>query len=350
MTLSTEPLTTLLSPYPTLREVLGPDWITEQDAIDPVLSRFSLTRWLRVDGFDPDLSALDEILKELRNIPGMKERRRRMRSDPFALMETLTELHFGSWLRHRGIPFDLPKEGADFKVHLGNGRSLAIEATTPRMTHWAQDLFERLDLVGQRSGYAVDIEYELETLPDMSRSMEIVLTVVRDALEALTPTGAKPKSVTIPEIDQDYPMYGTKVIWTPSLHPGIKQWTSPKPTSPYTMFYRLVSVAQTKACQLPVDQAGVLLLGTANLPHTQLWSFEKALFGEDLEFDWTQVPNQIKHVILYTFKLERVDPFKAMCITNPASTLADTPEVTEFYEDLFPRILASNQESIPVSE
>ncbi len=192
MTLSTEPLTTLLCPYPTLQEVLGPDWIVKQDAMNPVLSPFSLARWLRMDGFGPDLSMIDGILREFRDVPGMKERRQRMRSDPFALMETLTEMYFASWLRHRGIPFDLPKKGADFKAHLGKGRSLAIEATTPRITQWAQELFERLDLVGQRTGHSADVEHELETLPDTSCSVEIVSTIVMDALEALLPPRRNP--------------------------------------------------------------------------------------------------------------------------------------------------------------
>ena len=350
MALSTEPLTTRLSPYPTLRKVLGPDWIAEQDAMDPVLSPFSLARWLRMDEFGTDLSMIDGILREFRDVPGMKERRRRMRSDPFALMETLTELYFALWLRHRAIPFDLPKTGADFKVNLGGGRSLAIEVTTLRLIQWAQDLFERLDLVGQRLGYSAEVEHKLETLPETSRSVQIVSTIVTNALEALTAPKVESSGGITNVIVQTYPEYETKVTWTPSPFPGLSQKTSPDTPSPSTMFYRLVSTAQKKACQLPDDQAGILLFGTVNLPQTQLWSFEKALLRDHVEFDWTQVPDQIKHVILYSFDLKRAEPANATWIVNPASTLPDVPEAIEILESLFPLLLGSREHSNPADE
>ena len=93
-----------------------------------------------------------------------------------------------------------------------------------------------------------------------------------------------------------------------------------------------------------------MLLGTAHLPQTQLWSFENALLCDDVEFDWARMPNQIKHVILYSFDLKRVEPCKATWIINPASTLPDVSEAIELLQDLFPILLGSNQHSNPSKE
>lgn len=347
MALSDQPLIELMEPYPHLRHALGPQWIAVQDRVDPIQSRFPLARWLRVDGFQADLSTIDIVLQQLEGVPGIADRRRRIRSNAPALMETLTELYFGAWLLDEGFSFDLPDEGADFNVHLGENQSLAIEATTPRIAQWAQDLFERLHLVALRTGHSGSVEHQLETLADTSLSIKIVNTIVMEALDALAPTNPNTAGMDL-DVTQDYPNYGMKITWTPSVRPGIAAMTSPKTTSPYTFFYRLVSAARKKAEQLSPDQAGVLLVGTQHLPVTELWSFENAIRHyplENMQFDWTKLPNQIKHVILYYLQLKRIKPFQAIWIVNPASSLPDPPEARQFLQALFPSPLRSDHDS-----
>lgn len=267
-------------------------------------------------------------------------------------METLTELYFGAWLKHRGVSYELPKKGADFKVRLGDEHFIAIEVTTPRIAQWADNLFERLDVLGQRAGFSVNVNHELETLPDTSRSVEIVDAIVAESIQALGATASERMAETRHQIVQHYPEYGMRITWSPRSTPRICAQISPGATSPYIFFYRLVSVAQRKARQLPADQAGVLLLGTQHSAKEELESFEEAIRyypSDDMPFDWSQLPNQVKYVIFYSLDLKHIEPVRAVLIINPASTLPDPPGAGAFLQNLFPLLLGSTDDSEPAS-
>lgn len=102
MTLSNETLNKRLQPYPHLQRVLGSRWIAEQDEGDPVESPFLLARRLRTDGSKLDSTTFDSILRKLEDIAGIANRRRRIRADAPALIETVTELYFDAWLKDEG--------------------------------------------------------------------------------------------------------------------------------------------------------------------------------------------------------------------------------------------------------
>lgn len=347
MPLSTEPLIKRLERYPHLRQALGEKWIAEQEHIDPVEGRYPLARWLRMDGFAADLSTIDLVLHDLEKTPGIAERRRRIRSDPMALMETLTELYVAAWFRKEGLAFDLPKKGADFHVCLGGEYALPIEVTTPRLTQWAQELLERLHLVALKTGYAAKVEHRLETLPDTALSATIVDTIVNQALDLLIEirsNRARPSAHPV----QCFPEYKMRITWTVSRLPGVAAITTPGPTSPYALFNRLVALAQRKAAQLSEDRAGVLLVGMQHSPLTEIWSFEDAIryySKDDLQFDWARLPNQVKHLILYTLDLKSTNPFSARWIVNPASSLADPAGTQEILQRLFPSPLRPESDS-----
>lgn len=342
----TAPLIHRLEPYPHLREALGLEWISEQDRIDPILSPFPLARWLRLDGFEPDLTMLDVVLGRLSTISGIGDRRKRLQADAPALMETLTELYFGAWLLDLGYTFDWPRQGADFTVHLGADQRLRIEATTPRKAAWSGDLFERLHLVALRTGCSMRIEHSLEMLPNPARSSDIVGTIVREVLDAIELSDVLCQRQEPQQTGRDYPEVGIKVAWTSSETPIIRAVTSPGPLSPYSGFGYLINAAKSKTHQLPEGQAGVLLIGTSQLPTLAWESFHDALRNvppEDMQFPWNQVPGQVKHVILYSMELRKIEPFKATWIVNPASPLPDAPGVMQFLRELFPNSLHRNK-------
>jgi len=184
-----------LEPYPHLRKALGETWVTEQNQIDPIQSSFPLARWLRMDGFEPDLITLDAVLGRLSGIAGMASRRKRIRTDAPGFMETLTELYFGAWLTDQGYSFEWPKQGPDFLVPFEGNGTLLIEVTTPRKSAWSQDLFERLHLVALQTGYSARLEFSLEELHDSCLSSEVVAIVVERALEDLASVEHRPRMV-----------------------------------------------------------------------------------------------------------------------------------------------------------
>lgn len=348
-------LSDLIAPYPNLRQALGDRWIAEQDLVDPIVSPYPLARWLRMDGFECDLTTLNMVLHKLETVSGIADRRRRIRGDAPALMETLTELYFGAWLLDRGYQFDWPRKGADFLVYLGDDQTLAIEVTTPRKASGSEDLFERLDLVALRTGHAVRIEHSLELLPDSAFSTSFVATVVRQVLNKLEVAGSESREIVENQYNyidyrryEKYREHGMKITWTPSASPGISKISSPGPTTPYSGFYELVSAAGNKAKQLPEERAGVLAFGS-NQQSIPWYSFVDSLrrqHSEVTQFDWSFLPNQVKYVVLYSMELRRIEPFDAIWITNPASQFSDPPGAVQFFRDLFPFPLRGTQDSI----
>ena len=329
-----------LESYPHLQQALGPNWVREQEQIDPIESPYPLARWLVMDGFEPDLTTVDGVLGRLSAVSGIADRRKRIRADAPALMQTLTELYFGAWLLDLGYTFDWPKKGADFAVNVGTDQPLDIEVTTPRRAAWSEDLFQRLHLVALRTGYSANIEYSSETLPDLEFSGEIVSTVARQALDAIespvaSSTKQKPRHVV-----QQYPKFGIKISWTSSDDPQIRAITSFEPMTPYYGFSYLVAAARSKEHQMPEGGAGVLLVGTHQLPALRWDSFHSALLNPrpkgTLQFQWDHVPSSVKHVILYSMELRRIQPFKATWLVNPASPFPDSPGATRFFQDVFP--------------
>lgn len=328
-----------LGAYPYLLRALGDAWIAEQEGVDPIDSPYRLARWLRIDGFARDLAGLDAALARLDGVDGIADRRRRLRADPLGFAETLTELHAAVWLLDHGHRFAWPRAGADFAVELGGGPPLRMEATTPRKAVWSDDLFERLDLIARRTGFGAEVEHELETLPDPALSDELVARVAREAAalleDAVDPT---PSPVPSPLV-QEYPEAGLKITWSRDAEAYIAASTSPPTTSPYTGWGYLVAAAAAKARQLPADEAGVLLLGTRQIPTLAWEHFLDALRHyrpEDLPLDWSLLPPQVAVVVLYPFVLREPEPLGAMYLINPASPFPVRSEVTEFFRALFP--------------
>ena len=321
-----------IAAFPQLERALGSRWIEEQEAIDPVLSRFRIARWLRIPGFEPDLKMLDEVLAQLDGVPGIADRRRRLRSDAPALTETLTELYFAAWLQNHGYRFDLPAAGADVALDVGAAAPLHIEATTPRKAAWAEDLFERIDLISKRTGFSAEIEFRLERLPDPVVSDEVVEEVVQTALARLSAVAER-----APVVQED-PAVGLTIRWTPDVRPSVGGITSPKPTSPYWGWNQVVNAAREKARQLPDTEGGVLLVGTRQMPTLEWEHFLDMLRNErpeDLKLDWSLLPPQVTFIILWSFVLRQVEPFSGMFLWNPVSPFPIGPEVAKFFNEEF---------------
>lgn len=128
----TLPLREQVERLPRLKAALGARWIDREESTDPIASRYALARWLRREGFFEGLAVLDGILADFSTVAGIAARGRRLRSDPAAVYETITELKFGAWLRSKGWDFRWPDAGPDFSIDLDDGAVLSIEVTTPR--------------------------------------------------------------------------------------------------------------------------------------------------------------------------------------------------------------------------
>jgi len=276
-------------------------------------------------------------------VPGIADRRRRLRSDPAGFEETLTELWFAAWLRSHQRSFEWPPQGSDFVISLDPATTLPLEATTPRQARWMQDLFERLHLVALRFGYEVRVDHEAEMLPTGFDPEQVVISTVTDILNTLrTTTGRskrRPRFI--------YKELALTITMKPSIDPVILQSSYSGPVSSYWGFEYIVAAARAKAAQLPRSAPSALLLGTRQLPDL-IWNRFIDTLRRDPTFDqgleWSRMPAHITYVLLFTFNLKSIQPFEAFVLTNPESPFEHPVGLEHFLTTLFPYPLSPTQQ------
>src|SRR5918995_1390072 len=133
-----------LSDLPTLRKVLGTRWIDRESDIPLLESAFSLARTLRIKELSHLHATLDRRLSDFRTVSGADDWQNRLRSDGQGFRELQTELAFADLLQQRGYSFKHPDKGPDFSIGIGDEPPLMVEATTPRVIAWDDDLDTRL--------------------------------------------------------------------------------------------------------------------------------------------------------------------------------------------------------------
>src|SRR5215212_5132293 len=144
-----------LRDLPTLRGVLGQRWIDRESNTPPLESTFPLARTLRIKELSHLHATLDQRLSDLWAISGAEDWRNRLRSDGPGFRELQTELAFADFLQQRGYEFDHPEQGPDFSIILGDDPPLLIEATTPRVIAWDDDLNSRLQILSRQFEHSV---------------------------------------------------------------------------------------------------------------------------------------------------------------------------------------------------
>lgn len=283
---------------PTLRDVLGRKWIERETGIPPVESAFPLARTLRIIELRNLVVTLDRRLTALWDIKGADDWRRRLRNNGQEFRELLTELSFATLLQEHGCAFEHPDDGPDFAISIGDGSPLKIEAITPRVIAWDDDLGARLWMLSRQFGYSVRRTPLTDDLPILSEEVteRMMQRIVRDAVNALDAAHAQ-RSV----VEQTYDNVGLRIDWTPSPDPVFSGRNSPN-SSPVRAFNYIWDAAEKKAKQLRRGNAHTLLIGTNQLPLGEWGLYVESVrrqvpfYGH---FDWTQIHPQVNHIILY---------------------------------------------------
>jgi hypothetical protein len=288
-----------LADLPNLRQTLGHRWIAREQAIPPVDSTFPLARTLRIEELRPLVTALDRRLGALTSIPGSKDWRRRIRNNGQEFRETLTEISFAALLRDRGYTFEHPEKGPDldFAVSLSDGTVLQIEATTPRIVAWADDLVGRLWFLSRRYECSVRVEPLTDRSPILDEKIReaTMLSMIKESRERLT---LSRRTVPIQIERRDI---GLKIILNPDEQPSYSGYNSPN-SSPIRAFNYIVGAAEDKAGQLRKARAHSLVIGTNMLPFPEWAQYVTSLrnrvpfYGQ---FDWGQIPDQVKYIVLF---------------------------------------------------
>jgi hypothetical protein len=245
----------------------------------------------------------------------------------------LTELTFASLLRQHGFRFLRPEKGPDFEVDIGEEQTLLVEVTTPRKVAWADDLDNRLRLLGRRLGYSVRTEPLVENSPILELDIRewTVPKVIDDAIARLTNA---PDS-TIP-IEQEWQQFGLKIIWTPSESPMLSGYNSPN-SSPTRAFNYLVEAAHEKERQLPKGRPCVLVVGTNQLPFPEWHQYLIALRNGNSSFgpfDWSRFPDRLRCLILYSASYVDSCPPKVDVVVRADDPLTDPPGIDRFIEEM----------------
>jgi len=357
------PIKERLAAYPNLQHALGDAWAKRQESLHPAKSPYSLARWLRIDGYEVRLEMLERLLTMFRMAPGMAERRRRIRTDPQALIDTVVELHFAAWLRQNNIRFEMTKVGADFRVELADGSILPIEATTPRHAMWFDDLFSRFTYIKRTSGlsarwgfYAEDVSVREadedsprgvvntaridDFLPDdvaeaiLDGIVEETLTNIA-GLESSATNGATGFTLARPEM-------GLRADWwndDSGYLSGASGARTPLVWGPWAEVRDAARYKVEKSKQLPSGQTSALLVGTNQLDNGDLGYWADWVEREPdqwVPIKWEAIPDHIKYVILYKVFWSHLEPQCALLLVNEASTYPDVPGFEDFRERLFP--------------
>ena len=287
-----------LAELPTLRDVLGKNWIKREKHTSPVESKFPLARTLRIRELRHLVVSLDRRLADLKHAKGADDWRRRLRNNGQETRELLTEISFADLLWRRGYEFEHPDEGPDFVIAIDGGSPLIVEAITPRIIGWDDDLDARLWMLGRQFDYSINKEPAGNEHPILSekvteRKMQQVVAVALGRLMSAT--------VDRSYIAQVHTDVGLKIEWSPSSNPGFHKRNSPN-SSPIRAFDYVWTAAEKKLKQLRDAGAHTLLLGTNQLPFPEWAQYVESVrnnvpfYGK---FDWTQIQHQVDRIIVY---------------------------------------------------
>lgn len=340
MDLTSRTLSECLLEYPNLRSVLGDAWIEREELIDPLMSAYALARWLRHPGYSDDLTMLDSVISQQRNQPHFRERKDRIRSDPDSLVETLTEMYFSAWVRSLGYQVEMTPTGPDFRIQLDDGSPLMAEVMSPRRSVWADNILERIDFLTRRYQVSAHLEYSRETLPTSISPKSAISKVVMRSLNFLNDPDRISNLASKGLITQAYPELGLEIRWSkPTGAPRVSETVSPEPTSEWTAFHHLADAASKKSRQLPRDHAGLLVFGIRQMPQLSWLNFMLSLqhypIG-DIPFDWSRLPDNVKHILFYSFTLKQIQPFEATLVTNNSSSLQSPTGFDRFVRRICP--------------
>jgi hypothetical protein len=260
-----------LAELPTLRDVLGKDWINREKRTPPVESKFPLARTLRIRELRSLVISLDRRLRDLWNVKGAPDWRNRLRNNGQETRELLTEISFADLLWQRGYEFEHPDDGPDFAISIEGCSPLRVEACTPRIIGWDDDLDARLWMLGRQFDYSVEMEPAEAEVPILSaevseRKMQHIVAVALGRLSSAN-------------IDRSYTTQlcsdiGLKIEWSPAAHPFFRKRDAPN-SSPNRAFNYVWTAADKKAKQLRDANAHTLLIGTNQLPLSdwgRMWS------------------------------------------------------------------------------
>lgn len=358
-----DPLKERLNLYPNLLNTLGRKWLEHEVTIHPAKSRYALARWLRIDGYQVRLEMLERLLTMFKTAPNMGERRKRLRTDPKALIDTVVELHFAAWLSENNIPFEMTKVGADFRVELADGSFLPVEATTPRHAMWFDDLFTRFIYIKRTTGLSGRWGFNAEDVPaddldESSRRGVVPTTHMDDFLpdntaqaildqivdEVLTNIASlQPGSSSItPGFTVVRPEIGLRSEWWndgSGYFSGNTGARTPLVWGPWVGIRDAARKKVDESKQLPPGHTSALLVGTNQLNDGDLWNW--ADWVENIEdkwvpIRWADIPEHIKYVILYKISWGLLEPQCALLLINTESSYPDWPGFKEFRERMFP--------------
>lgn len=298
MTYAFSTLEEALRDLPALRDALGERWIECESGIPPLESNFPLARSLRIAELRGNHETLNRRLAALEDVPGSNDWKKRLRTDGPGYRELMVELAFADLLHECGIEFEHPKDGPDFSVALENESLLLIEATTPRVIAWDDELSTALWILSRQYGHSVRSTPLDEDAPILSeevreRTVQRIVSESIALLEDQTPGS--------PAITQTYPELGLKIEWTPSEHPYFSSRNSPH-SSHFRAFNKIWEAAEAKAKQLKSGGAHVLLIGTNQmsgsdwLPYVHAIRNEVPFYGD---FDWDQIHPQVNMIIFF---------------------------------------------------
>jgi hypothetical protein len=344
-----DPIKERLSLYPKLHRVLGEDWLEREVNVHPAKSQYALARWLRfVNGFEVRLEMLDRLLGMFEKTSGIAERCDRIRGDAPSLEATFTELHFAGWLAENGIRFEMPKEGADFRVELPEGSSLPIEAMTPRRDVWFDDLFTRLQYISRGSGISLRWGFYREDLPnygddvyrlEMQLDEETALSIVNEALANIAEIEAN-QGRGRTAFEQRRPEIGLRAEWWKEDHRYMSGSTGAGTPVAGDIWAQIRNAARIKAQkQLPEGQTSALLVGANQLNEGNLgyWAdMVEKWPDEHVPINWNQIPSQIKYVILYKPHWGQLEPRCALLLVNEESPYPDVAGFEAFRKRMFP--------------
>lgn len=342
------PIADRVRSYPALHRALGDSWVSKEETTHPAKSRNALARWLRIDGYDVRPSMLDRLLAMFENRSGMGERRARLKGDPLSLEATVVELHFAGWLDANGFPFELTKEGPDFKVQLAGDSCIEIEVTTPRQDVWFTELFDRLMYLKREYGFSLRFGFHREDLPDngvdvnrldSALTEEVVLEIASEALAKIE-SAKGPSTPESPAFVQSRPAIGLRATWWNDDTQYMSGATGPATGHAWGIWWsiRNAAVQKTKK-QLPPDRSYCLLIGADKLNDgdRRMWAdWVERLQDEDVPIRWSVIPPQIKYVIIYKVSWSELEPACALLLINDESSFPHVDGIEDFKRKLFP--------------
>lgn len=287
-----------LETLPTLKDTLGKDWIEREKGTPPVESKFPLARMLRIEELKHLMVSLDRRLTDLWNIRGAADWRRRLRYNGQETRELLTEISFADLLWQRGYEFEHPDEGPDFAIAIEGCPPLLVEACTPRIIGWDDDLDTRLWMLSRQFNYSVEMEPAEAAVPILSAevSERKMQQIVFGALGRL-----KSASVDRSHVTQICSDIGLRIEWSPARYPIFRKSDAPN-SSPNRAFNYIWTASDKKAKQLRDAGSHTLLIGTNQLPSSDWGPYVESVRNKVPHygyFDWSQIHPQLNRIIVY---------------------------------------------------